>query len=335
MTAVDDPAVAAPRRNRTNSTTLATGEDMRTLETIRRGVHHSPELKEGLVGTLLLAVIASSGQVVVPIAVQQTLDRGLNRPGGPDTSFTVLLGLLADDPTLEPRDILVMCPDIETYAPLITARFGLADVVSGGHPAHRLRVQLADRAVSRTNPLLGVAEQLLAVAGSRAQASLVLDLAQHPPVRRRFGFSDDDLDAMTTWTRESGVRWGFDAEHRAPYGVDYVQNTWRFGLDRVLAGVALSDDAAGWLGATLPLDDVGSNRVELAGRFAELVDRLVTITDGLTGTRTLHEWITTLIDGVTSLTSVAHADSWQVGHLQRELSTVLAQAEARADSVTC
>ena len=37
----------------------------------------------------------------------------------------VLVGLLQDDPTLEPRDILVMCPDIETYAPLISAGFGL------------------------------------------------------------------------------------------------------------------------------------------------------------------------------------------------------------------
>ena len=37
----------------------------------------------------------------------------------------VLLGLLADDPTLEPRDVLVMCPDVETYAPLISAGFGL------------------------------------------------------------------------------------------------------------------------------------------------------------------------------------------------------------------
>jgi exodeoxyribonuclease V gamma subunit len=50
----------------------------------------------------------------------------------------VLLGLLADDETLEPRDILVMCPDIERYAPLIAADFGLGEVVSDGHPAHRL-----------------------------------------------------------------------------------------------------------------------------------------------------------------------------------------------------
>ncbi len=78
-----------------------------------------------------------------------------------DVLREVLLGLLADDPTLEPRDILVMCPDIETYAPLIVADFGLGDVVHGAHPAHRLRVRLADRSLIQTNPLLGVASQLL------------------------------------------------------------------------------------------------------------------------------------------------------------------------------
>ena len=35
-----------------------------------------------------------------------------------------ILHLLADDPTLEPRDIVVMCPDIEVFAPLIHATFG-------------------------------------------------------------------------------------------------------------------------------------------------------------------------------------------------------------------
>jgi ATP-binding cassette, subfamily B, bacterial len=75
--------------------TLDTGEDLRPMETIRRGVHYSPELKDGLAGTLVLAVIASMGQVVVPIAVQQTLDRGIRASGGPDVSFTVWTGLLA------------------------------------------------------------------------------------------------------------------------------------------------------------------------------------------------------------------------------------------------
>jgi hypothetical protein len=58
---------------------------------------------------------------------------------------------------LEPRDILVMCPDTETYALLIVAGFGLGDVVHGADPAHRLRVRLADRSLVPTNALLVVA----------------------------------------------------------------------------------------------------------------------------------------------------------------------------------
>jgi ABC-type multidrug transport system fused ATPase/permease subunit len=74
---------------------MDTGEEIRALDTIRRGVHFSPELREGIWGTLALAVLASVGQIVVPVAVQQTLDRGINGPGGPDVSFTVLMGVAA------------------------------------------------------------------------------------------------------------------------------------------------------------------------------------------------------------------------------------------------
>ena len=77
------------------STQLETGEQMPAMQTIRRGVHYSPELKEGIGVTLLLALVASLGQVVVPVAVQQTLDRGLSAPGGPDVSYVVLMGCLA------------------------------------------------------------------------------------------------------------------------------------------------------------------------------------------------------------------------------------------------
>ena len=192
-----------------------------------------------------------------------------------DVLREVLLGLLADDPTLEPRDILVMCPDIETYAPLIVAAFGLGDVVDYCHPAHRLRVRLADRSLVQTNPLLGVAAQLLDIADTRATASQVLDLAQSAPIRARFAFTDDDLDTIAQWVRQSAIRWGFDAEHRTPFGLDhFAQNTWRFGRRpdpdrgrdvRRFAGVARHRAAA---------RRRRQQSIEVAGRFAEYVDRL-------------------------------------------------------------
>ncbi|MCW2826591.1 MAG: exodeoxyribonuclease gamma subunit [Marmoricola sp.] len=234
----------------------------------------------------------------------------------------VLLGLLADDETLEPRDIMVMCPDIEAYAPLIAAAFGMGDI--GRHPGHELRVRLADRSLTQTNPLLAVVGQLLDLSGGRAEASKVLDLLGCDPVRRRFGFTDSDLETITGWVESAGIRWAFDADHRAPFGLEgYVQNTWRFGLDRVLAGVAVSDDADRFFGTTLPLDDVGSTSIDLAGRLAECLDRLQRITDDLVGSHPVGHWLSTIGEGVDQLTAVARGDEWQTAQVHRELASMV------------
>ena len=154
-----------------------------------------------------------------------------------------------------------MCPDIEAYAPLITAAFGMGEAVAGGHPGHLLRCCSPTARSPRPTRCSVWSSQLLDLAGGRAEASRVLDLLAAEPVRRRFGFAENDLETITDWVEQAGIRWSFDEQHRSPYGLaDYVQNTWRFGLDRVLAGVAMSDDAERWFGTTLPLDDVGQHQ---------------------------------------------------------------------------
>jgi len=323
---------------------LATlGRDLRELQ---RGLPADPQTDEYLAGrdqpdTLLgwLQSDITANAVRPQGRVYTTDDRSVQVHSchGParqiDVLREVLLGLLADDPTLEPRDILVMCPDIETYAPLIVADFGLGDVVKGVHPAHRLRVRLADRSPVQTNPLLGVAAQVLQLAGGRVTASEVLNIAQAAPVRARFGFSDDDLEDITRWVRQANIRWGFDQAHRKPFGVDFVHNTWQFGVDRVLAGAAMSDDSHAWIDATLPLDDVSSNRVELAGKLAEYIDRLRRAVDSLTGTRPLRGWLTALTDGITLLARVGDEDTWQISQMEREFNNVLHAAGRRADTL--
>ena len=54
------------------------------IATLARGVRMTPEFREGLGVTLLLALVATGGRIVVPVAVQQTIDHGLSRPGSPD-----------------------------------------------------------------------------------------------------------------------------------------------------------------------------------------------------------------------------------------------------------
>ncbi len=252
----------------------------------------------------------------------------------------VLLGLLADDPTLEPRDIIVMCPDIEHYAPLIAATFGLSSADLDGaydnaHPGHRLSIRLADRSLRQTNPVLAVAARLLELADSRLTASEVLDLAAMPPVRRRFKLDDDALERVGDWVRRSGVRWGLDAEARTTYGLGRIsQNTWQAGLDRVLVGATMDEEGLRSLDGTLPLDDVDSTEIDLAGRLAEMVDRLAAAVEHLDREQTLEHWVAALADAVESLVDVAPQEAWQLSQARWQLTDTLANADQHAAGAT-
>ncbi|KAA0020078.1 exodeoxyribonuclease V subunit gamma [Antrihabitans cavernicola] len=236
-----------------------------------------------------------------------------------------LLHLFEDDPTLEPRDVLVMCPDVDTYAPLILAAFGQGVL---GHPGHRLRVRLADRGLRQTNPLLATLSALLELAGGRVTASSVLDLAAAMPVRTRFGFSDDDLERLREWTAESGARWGIGLRQRAAYDLaDFRQNTFNTAVDRILLGAAADESSNEWLDLALPLDDVDSNDIDLAGRFAELVDRLAVTLRDLQGPQLATTWMTVLRRGLDLLTDVGTADAWQVAQCRRELASVVEHSD--------
>ena len=242
-----------------------------------------------------------------------------------------ILHALQSDPTLEPRD--VMCPDIETFAPLIQATFGAGssddtdDSGSEAGPAAGLRVRLADRSLRETNPVLGVIARLLELATARVTASEVLDLADREPVRRRFRFAQDDMSRLEEWVGAVGARWGFDAQHRAPFGLQEIaQGTWSAGLDRLLAGVAMTDDEPRVLHNVSPYDDIDSSSIDLAGRFAEYVDRLQGVIADFASARPVDAWTAALTEAADQLTAVAAGDTWQRGELQRLLADIVDEA---------
>ncbi|MEP6979739.1 MAG: exodeoxyribonuclease V subunit gamma, partial [Nakamurella sp.] len=88
----------------------------------------------------------------------------------------------------------------------------------------------------------------------------------------------------------------------------------------------MAQDGGNWLGLALPVDDVGSGDVDLAGRLAELVNRLHRSVDLLTGPQPVGHWLTTLASAVAGLTSVSSDDSWQQGELDREFADIAAGA---------
>jgi exodeoxyribonuclease V gamma subunit len=239
-----------------------------------------------------------------------------------------VLGLMSDDPTIQPRDIVVMCPDVETFAPLIHAVFGAdagvddePDVIdptdSGRLPD--VRVRLADRALRQVNPLLRTVADLLLLPDGRIEASTLLDLARRQPVRSRFRFSPDDVDTIETWVEELGIRWGIHAEHRARHAVTSDVNTWRAGLDRLLLGVAVAEDGPRTVGGLVPFDDVEGSVVDLAGRLCELVDRIDAIVTDLSHPRPVLDWCRDVRDAASLLCAADGEQAWQAVQLDRIL----------------
>lgn len=72
-------------------TDVASGEAGSAWRVLRRGVALAPELADGIVVTLVLAVVATAGRVLVPIAVQQAVDQGIGAAGGPDARFVAAM----------------------------------------------------------------------------------------------------------------------------------------------------------------------------------------------------------------------------------------------------
>ncbi|MGI9002237.1 MAG: exodeoxyribonuclease V subunit gamma [Pseudonocardia sp.] len=336
-----DPTASAPRHPLLSSL----GRDVRELQVRlataapERVEHHHqlPDRPPTLLGRLhgdLRDDRPSSGDAPLDAAdrsIQVHSCHGADRQV--EVLREVILGLLHADPTLEPRDVLVLCPDIETFAPLISASFGLGDRTAGNHPGQRLQVRLADRALSAVNPLLDTTARLLELADARLTASQLLDLLASGPVRRRFRLDDADLDRLRDLAVRAGVRWGLDGPHRARYHLDgFGQNTWSAGLDRLLLGVAMGgrDGDQDWLGTALPMAEVDSGDVERIGRLAELVERLTAVLAGLTGEQPLAGWITALVTGLDTLTDATTADA---GQARTELAELARAAGPHAETV--
>src|SRR4051794_32066628 len=306
------------------------GRDARELQLVLGGAgvdhHHAVAAPEETLLQRIQADVradrAAAPQTAVDASIQVHACHGRARQV--EVVRDAILHALAEDPALEPRDVIVMCPDIEAFAPLIQATFGEGELGD-------LRVRLADRALRQTNPVLSVVAELIDLAEHRITASQVLGLADREPVRRRFRFDDDDLARAHDWIAGAAIRWGLDAAHRAPFKLEQLDTgTWRAGLDRLLLGVTMTEEDQRLFARVLPLDDVESGAIDLAGRLAELVDRLHAALDKLSQPQPVAAWAAVIAEAADALTATAPQETWQRAELARLLDDVVAEAAGAA-----
>ena len=214
-----------------------------------------------------------------------------------------LLSLFEEDDTLLPRDILVMAPDIEIYAPLIKALFDRPKGSESADSLPRIPFTIADRkSLAETSVIEGFME-VLDMAGGRFGAGQVLSLLEIPETGNRFGITTADSEVIRRWVRETGIRWGIDPENRRRLGLPALkENTWQEGLERLLMGYAMPGKDFKLVGGILPYDLEGSDTA-LLGRFLEYAEAVFSFATSVATMRTLSDWsrfLEDLLDGLFS-----------------------------------
>ncbi len=201
------------------------------------------------------------------------------------------------NPSLKPTDVMVMVPDMASFASHIHAVFGR---FAPQHPRH-IPFSVADT-TPRQVPLVQALEFLLNLPEARVTLSEWLSLFEVAAVRDKFQMDEADVQSLKNWLQAAAVRWGLDPAHRQKWGIPTdmphsQQNTWAYGLERLLLGYAAgqAEGNAPWQGV-MPLPQVAGLAALKVGHLATWIDAVAISLRQLNAAHTPTEWSVVMHD---------------------------------------
>jgi exodeoxyribonuclease V gamma subunit len=206
-----------------------------------------------------------------------------------------LLHIMKSDPSIRPRDILVLCSDLEKYSPLIEPVMG----AGLGPDRKRLPISIVEKSNVTATPTAVATDAVLALAAGRCSVLEVLEAISLEPIRLKFGFEEDELQAISGWVNQLNVKWGIDSQHRATwkYSTDFEDGTWQLAIDRLAAGMMIqSEKIEEHFPGVTAFDDVSGSDLETIGKLFAFYDALKALQKSAQDAHTSQEWAAILRD---------------------------------------
>lgn len=216
--------------------------------------------------------------------------------------YDQILHQLEHNPDLAPEDIVVMTPDIESYAPFINAIFGSA-------PKERyLPYSISDISLKESETIFTTLLQILSLPESAFKASDLLLLLQMPEIMAQFHFEENDLSLIHFWIHDANIKQAIDGEHlteelKIPYQdqFDWDINSWRWGLQRMLLGYGTESSPLDLYHpqrenehpsphTIMPYPHIEGKNAEILGNLCHFLDLLISTKDLLSGEKTIAQW---------------------------------------------
>lgn len=192
-----------------------------------------------------------------------------------------LLQMFERNPTLAPKDIIVMSADIDKYAPYINAVFARYEKGDKRY----IPFTLSDQKVTAVDPIIASFLMLLNLKESDFSAESLLDLLDVKALRERFNLQERDLQTLRHWVNQVGIRFGLHIQQD-----DWQNhNAWENGLTRLLLGTSLKAESGIWQDSIAFNESYGLSAT-LVGFLAKFIENLTAWYEFIQQDHTLEEW---------------------------------------------
>jgi exodeoxyribonuclease V gamma subunit len=210
-----------------------------------------------------------------PCSIQ--LHLAVNKQREIEILYQNLLALMAKDPTLKPRDILVMAPQMTDYIPYIQSLFGAKK--------SQLDYQILDLGLQTQSELIQGFLHLISLIEGRWNSNQILQLFEHRSFQRRHQLTSSDYRLIQDWIKQADIRWGEDLPHRndllqrrhCQQGMveETAIGTWDYGFSRLLSGLTtVLHQKLTFTLEVLPCASIDFSQGDLLGRWIRLLQSL-------------------------------------------------------------
>lgn len=213
-----------------------------------------------------------------------------------------LLRVLQQDPSIQPHEILVMCPSVEEYAPFVNSVF---------RPVHKpqppgtpqLVCSIADRAPLDSELAVMMFLDMLELPDSRFSVLKIIDYLHIPMVQTKLTLTPDELSLCQLWLEQANIKWGVNAEHKT--GILHSEDSedtysWEWGLQRLALG-CLHSAAAGQPASYDYVIAIEGLNTRVLAKLLVLIEQLKQFRNALRGAKPIEQWIELLNSMLTEL----------------------------------
>lgn len=229
-----------------------------------------------------------------------------------------LLAMFEQDSSLSPKDIIVMSPDIDSYAPYINAVFSRFQRSDNRY----IPFSLSDQKISYIDPVINSFLNLLSFKEKVFSVEEILELLNVEAIRTKYQMSEEQLITLREWIIAVGIRAGLLQDN--PEWQNY--NSWQNGLARLLLGTALKEENNAWQNV-LGFDSSYGLSAELTGNFAYFLENLTAWHNQLQNAYSVGEWRDILLTLLAQFYSDESEQNASVLALQQAIIAIVEQIQ--------